>query len=97
MGMEKVNVRSSRHQLQPHKNTEETADNLGIPREQAHGCQGTLHLQGEQSGLDKGLSGDTSGNRTDKQMECLLYLDFHPLALGKAVTELTREFKERTT
>lgn len=85
MGTEKVNVRPSRHQLQAHKNTEEAADNLGLAREQ--------WLQGEQPGLDKGLSGDTSADRTDKGLKCYLYLDFHPLALGK---ELSREFREGT-
>lgn len=60
---------------------------------QAHGCPGTRHLQGKRSGLGKGLARDTSGNTTDKWLKCFLYLDFHPVALGK---ELTRDFKEGT-
>lgn len=82
-----MNVRPSRH-----KTTEEAADELGLAREAGPRLPGRAAPPGP--GLDKGLSGDTSGNRTDKCLKCYLYLDFHPLAPG---TELTREFKEGTT
>lgn len=70
------------------QNTEEAAANPGLARE-----PGPRHLQGKRSDLGKGLARDTSGNTTDKWLKCFLYLDFHPVALGK---ELTRDFKEGT-